>query len=103
MPGGWRNLMKKLSVVLLVLLFGVMSAGMAAAQGVGLMGTVQMNAQNGSGQDGTVQILANSDGSVTVNVDIAVGATDVPQPAHIHDGTCANLNPKPKYPLSNVV
>jgi len=24
------------------------------------------------------------------------------RPAHIHDGTCANLNPAPRYPLSNL-
>lgn len=29
-------------------------------------------------------------------------ASDVPHPAHIHEGTCANLNPTPKYPLANV-
>jgi hypothetical protein len=29
------------------------------------------------------------------------GPTD-PQPIHIHMGTCANLNPKPTYPLATV-
>lgn len=29
-------------------------------------------------------------------------ASDVPHPAHIHQGTCVNLNPVPKYPLANV-
>lgn len=32
----------------------------------------------------------------------ATGApTDVPHPTHIHQGTCANLNPNPQYPLAN--
>jgi hypothetical protein len=27
----------------------------------------------------------------------------VSQPAHVHEGTCAKLDPKPKYGLQNVV
>lgn len=30
------------------------------------------------------------------------GGTD-PQPAHIHEGTCADLNPQPAFPLQDVV
>jgi hypothetical protein len=26
-----------------------------------------------------------------------------PQPAHIHEGTCADLNPDPAFPLTDVV
>jgi hypothetical protein len=31
------------------------------------------------------------------------GAPEDSQPAHIHEGSCANLNPAPKIPLQNVV
>jgi hypothetical protein len=27
---------------------------------------------------------------------------DVPQPVHIHEGTCAELNPQPAFPLENL-
>jgi hypothetical protein len=29
------------------------------------------------------------------------GAPAEAQPAHIHDGTCASLDPKPRIPLQN--
>jgi hypothetical protein len=37
-----------------------------------------------------------------VDVALANAPTDVGQPAHIHPGTCAKLDPKPKYPLTTV-
>ena len=35
-------------------------------------------------------------------VNVANGMAEA-QPAHIHKGSCANLDPKPAYPLNNVV
>jgi hypothetical protein len=32
-----------------------------------------------------------------------LGAGAGPEPAHIHMGSCAKLNPAPKYPLTSVV
>jgi hypothetical protein len=32
-----------------------------------------------------------------------LGAPSTAEPAHIHMGTCAHLNPAPKYPLTSVV
>jgi Cu/Zn superoxide dismutase len=58
-------------------------------------------AQNGSGEVGTVTLTAVGE---KTRVDLAlVGAADVAQPAHIHEGSCAKLNPKPKFPLTTVV
>jgi hypothetical protein len=63
--------------------------------------TVQLAAQNGSGESGTATLTA--EGSQTkVSIDLSNGSM-TPQPAHIHQGTCAKLNPKPQYPLANVV
>ncbi|GAC1313561.1 MAG: hypothetical protein NVSMB21_24830 [Vulcanimicrobiaceae bacterium] len=59
-------------------------------------------AQNGSGELGTVTLTAQGE-KTRVDIALAAAPTDVPQPAHIHDGPCAKLNPKPKYPLSVVV
>jgi Cu/Zn superoxide dismutase len=64
--------------------------------------TVKMNAQNGSGEDGTATITAAGPGMVMVMIDLANGPS-TPQPAHIHRGTCANLDPAPFSPLTNVV
>jgi hypothetical protein len=42
------------------------------------------------------------DGTTKVTLNIS-GGSDTPQPAHIHAGSCANLDPKPKWPLTSVV
>jgi hypothetical protein len=63
--------------------------------------TVKLQAQNGSGETGTAT-LTQKGSDVVVHLTITKGTGDA-QPAHIHPGTCANLDPKPKYPLTNVV
>jgi hypothetical protein len=66
--------------------------------------SVAMMEQNGSGQSGTATLTLSDDGtSITVEINISSGEADVEQPAHIHPGTCANLDPKPLIPLNNVV
>jgi Cu/Zn superoxide dismutase len=62
---------------------------------------VTMGAQNGSKESGTAT-LQQKGKDVVVSVDLN-NAPKGAQPAHIHMGTCAKLNPAPKYPLSNVV
>jgi hypothetical protein len=94
--------MKKTSiVVLLALLLSVLAGSAVAAQATGT--TVHLSEQNGSGQNGSATLTATADGKLMVVLDITPGAADVAQPAHIHEGTCANLNPKPKYPLTSVM
>jgi Cu/Zn superoxide dismutase len=94
--------MKKLGFLLLLAAWVLAAfpggAAVAADNGV----TVTMKAQNGSGEDGTATITASGDSAVTVVVKLSNGTT-VAQPAHIHMGSCANLDPTPKYPLTNVV
>lgn len=41
--------------------------------------------------------------STKVDIKVTSGARDVHQPAHIHADTCAKIDPKPKYPLTNVL
>lgn len=91
--------MKKVLILALSLLavFGVVSAPTYAASS-----TVTMTAQNDSGQNGTVMLEDMGGGMTKVTVNISNGST-TPQPAHIHEGSCSNLNPKPKWPLNNVV
>jgi opacity protein-like surface antigen len=64
--------------------------------------TVKMHALNGSGESGTAT-LTDVAGGLQVVVSIKSGPNDVPQPTHIHVGTCGNINKAPEYPLSNTV
>jgi Cu/Zn superoxide dismutase len=62
--------------------------------------TYPISAQNASGEKGTVTLTADGDKTI-----VAVALTGAPasaQPAHIHPGTCTNLNPAPKYPLTSL-
>jgi Cu/Zn superoxide dismutase len=63
--------------------------------------TYPLAPQNGSGEKGTVTLTADGDKTI-VAVSIS-GAPASAQPAHIHPGSCANLNPAPKYPLTSLM
>jgi hypothetical protein len=63
--------------------------------------TLKLAAQNGSGETGTATLTQVGD-DVKVVVSMTGGNAAGPQPIHIHDGTCAKLDPKPKYPLTTV-
>lgn len=63
--------------------------------------TFSLKPQNNSGETGTVTFKPEGNGT---RVDISMnGAPASAQPAHIHDGSCAKIDPKPKYPLTDVV
>lgn len=59
-------------------------------------------AQNGSGEAGTVTLTPMGD-ETRVEIALTGSPNDTPQPAHVHAGTCAKLDPKPTYPLASVV
>ncbi|TAM76675.1 hypothetical protein EPN44_04975 [bacterium] len=68
----------------------------APPEKIGLMGL------NNSGEVGTVTLAAR--GSKTeVSLSVQGGPKGVAQPAHVHRGSCDNLNPNPAFALSNVV
>jgi hypothetical protein len=70
----------------------------AAAQSQTL--SLQMASQNNSGITGTATLTQMASG---VRVEIRVtGAGSGPQPAHIHEGSCTQLNPTPQFSLLNV-
>ncbi|MER3400179.1 MAG: hypothetical protein C4313_03440 [Thermoflexus sp.] len=81
----------------LVLLGVVAVAAAPAPQTV----TIPLKEQGGSGQSGTATLRAMGD-QTEVTITITPGPAGVDQPAHIHEGTCANLNPKPAFPLTPV-
>jgi hypothetical protein len=60
--------------------------------------TVTLQPQNGSGESGKAT-LTDVGGKTKVSVTVTGQPSGVPQPLHIHKGTCANLDPKPAYGL----
>jgi hypothetical protein len=93
--------MRKAASIPLVLLLvaGTILSARAADNSGGKV--FALNAQNGSGEHGTVALKPR--GSKTVVEIHLLGAPATAQPAHIHSGTCSHLNPAPKYPLTSVV
>ena len=74
------------------------SAGLAAAQASPVV--INLSAQNNSGLSGTATLTDLGGGKT--RVELSVTGPEGDYPAHIHMGTCANLNPAPQYPLTNV-
>ncbi|HTV93349.1 MAG TPA: hypothetical protein VMG98_11595 [Verrucomicrobiae bacterium] len=69
---------------------------------VGSSLTIKMNAQNNSGENGTATLTDTPEG-LKVVVRLTGAPRDVPQPTHIHIGTCAHIDVAPRWPLSNTV
>ena len=67
--------------------------------------TVNLGEQNGSGESGTARLTAQGDKTKIV-LDLrnpsAMMASET-QPAHIHKGSCAKLDPTPAYALADVM
>src|SRR5438552_9946512 len=92
--------MRKVTIlVLAAMALWVVSAAGSYAQPIPV--TIQLSEQNGSGESGTATLsdMGNGQTHVVLNLSNAPG---VAQPAHIHKGTCANLDPTPTYPLTSV-
>jgi hypothetical protein len=60
---------------------------------------VTLSPQGGSGESGTATLTREGDKQTKVVLSVK-GAPDSAQPVHIHKGSCANLDPKPAFPLS---
>ncbi len=65
--------------------------------------TIQIGPQNGSGINGTATLTDMGNGQTQVVVNVTGFTAGTPSPIHIHEGTCATLNPAVKFPLSNLV
>jgi len=64
---------------------------------------VKMEALNGSGETGYATLTDLPFVGLKVVIHLNGAPKDVPQPTHIHVGTCGNINKAPEYPLSNTV
>ena len=74
--------------------------GFAAASSAADSMKVTMAPQSGSSESGTATLT--KEGADTTKVVVNLSGATGQQPAHIHKGTCSNLDPKPTYPLSPV-
>jgi len=90
-------------VVVIVLAFGLAVAlgitSTANAQGQSI--SLSLASQNGSSITGNATITELPGGKMRVEIHTN-GAGAGPQPAHIHQGTCANLDPAPKFSLTSL-
>jgi hypothetical protein len=64
--------------------------------------SLDLQEQNASGITGTATLSPTSDGEVEVELELD-GSEGGPHPAHIHRGSCADLDPEPAFPLEDVV
>lgn len=64
--------------------------------------TLDLQEQNDSGITGEVEFSPTSEGDVEVEIEVD-GSDGGPHPAHIHKGSCADLDPAPEFPLADVV
>ena len=98
----------------LQLLTGILAlataAGVALAQDAKKEGkksgksvSVRMHAQNDSGETGSAKLTAEGADKTRVEISLKGAPKGTAQPAHIHEGSCAKLDPKPKHGLENVV
>jgi hypothetical protein len=85
-----------------VALLGATAVAQTDSYGTGEARTYVLAALSASGESGTVTLKPQSAGSTLVTIALKGAPADA-QPAHIHVGPCAKLNPSPKYALKNVV
>jgi hypothetical protein len=77
--------------------------GKKGEKGMAKSVNVRIHAQNKSGESGTAKLTPEGADKTRVEVSLKGAPSGTPQPAHIHEGTCKKLDPKPKYGLENVV
>ncbi len=61
--------------------------------------SVSLVSQNNSGESGTAALVALEGGKTKVTLNLTGAPADIAQPAHIHNGSCANLG-SVLYPLT---
>ena len=87
----------------LALIVGALALLAGCGSGNGDEATVSLAEQNGSGQPGEVVLSRVDDSTTRVEISIGSPPGNDPQPAHIHKGSCEDLDPNPAYGLENVV
>lgn len=90
---------KWIFVIIAVVAIGIAAAGVTLAQ---TPTALVLNEQNNSGESGTATLTDLGDGTTRVDVTVQNEPAGASQPMHIHQGTCANLNTAPAFPLNNL-
>jgi hypothetical protein len=97
--------MKAVKTLLACTVLAVVPVAIAACGGSSAGGdermTVPLAELVGSGQSGTATLTPDGDGALTVVIQVG-NPPQATQPAHIHPGTCGDLDPLPAYPLEPV-
>jgi hypothetical protein len=70
----------------------------AAEQSLGAI----VQSMDNAGITGAIRLTEIGAGKLSIETRVT-GAGAGPQPIHIHDGTCDDMNPEPKIPLTDVV
>jgi hypothetical protein len=94
--------MKKLGVVLFAALLMFAWGSAQPTLAAGKVVRLTLIDENGSGEDGSAQLTDQGDGTTKVELIMLNAPEGADQPAHIHKGTCANLDANPAYPLNDV-
>lgn len=107
-----QNGLLKRNAIATLILAGLFGTGLVQAQSsksastdakaTGKTVTVNLAEQNGSKETGTAELTPEGADKTRVVLTMKGAPAKVAQPAHIHEGSCAKLDAKPKYPLSNV-
>jgi hypothetical protein len=95
--------MKKLAVLLLVALTALALVPARPSSAQARVVRITLIDENGSGEDGSAQLTDQGDGTTKVELLMLNAPDGAVQPAHIHKGSCATLDPAPAYPLNNIV
>jgi hypothetical protein len=92
-------MLRSLGLVLgLVALVTFVSFTFAEAQDV----NVKLGPLNSSGQSGTATLSDVGGNKTKVVIAVTGQPANVPQPVHIHKGTCAQMDPAPAYGLTTL-
>jgi len=88
--------------VALGIVVAIAALALAAGCGGGAASSisVELSEQGGSGQSGRATFTSR-ESSTRVVIELS-NPPAVPQPSHIHQGTCEDPNPQPAFPLNNV-
>jgi len=90
-----RSLGPVLGLVAMVIF---VSGTFAEAQDV----NVNLGPQNSSGESGTATLSDVGGNKTKVVIAVSGQPSGVPQPVHVHKGTCAQLDPAPAYGLTTL-
>ncbi len=93
--------MRKAILAVVVALLALAAVGRVAAQGG--LSQADLLEQNGAGESGKVVLTSSGANSTQVEITLTGATAGKTQPAHVHAGSCAALNPTPAYPLNDVV